>query len=169
MTLETLYYITQIIAVFAILASLVAIYWQQRQANIMARTENAEQLGSIYADTLKAVMEDAELAKIFRKVMFEDGDLDPVERTRILIYFNIMLSGHRGMWGAYQNGLLADTNMKDMDANTAWYLTRPIFRAEWKRMRAQGQFSGSFGDHVDSLMALSDEPAVERNEEEPGA
>ena len=169
MTLETLYYITQIIAVFAILASLVAIYWQQRQANIMARTENAEQLGGFFAGALQTIMADKELAGLLRKVMFEDGDLDPVERTRILIYFNIMLSGHRGMWGAYQNGLLADTNMKDMDANTAWYLTRPVFRAEWKRMRAQGQFSGSFGDHVDSLMAPAEEPAVEPYEEEPGA
>lgn len=153
MTLETIYYIGQTIAVGAILISLIAIYWQQRQANIIARTENAEVLGGNYADTLKAVMENEDLATIFRKVMFGEGDLTPVEQTRILIYFSIMLSGHRSIWGASQNGLLADMNMKDMDANTAWYLTRPLFRAEWKRLRANGQFGGGFGDHVDGLMS----------------
>ena len=39
MTLEELYYISQIVAVVAILASLAAVYWQVRQANMIARAE----------------------------------------------------------------------------------------------------------------------------------
>ena len=50
MTLETIYYIGQTVAVVAIVASLVAIYWQQREANKMARVENAAGLSSNYAE-----------------------------------------------------------------------------------------------------------------------
>ena len=44
MTLETIYYITQIIAVGAILASLVAIYIQQRKDHVLARAEHQRQI-----------------------------------------------------------------------------------------------------------------------------
>ena len=44
MTLETIYYITQIIAVGAILASLVAIYIQQRKDHALARAEHQRQI-----------------------------------------------------------------------------------------------------------------------------
>ncbi len=44
MTLETLYYITQIIAVGAILASLVAIYIQQRKDHELAKAEHQREI-----------------------------------------------------------------------------------------------------------------------------
>ena len=44
MTLETVYYITQIIAVGAILASLVAIYIQQRKDHALAKAENQREI-----------------------------------------------------------------------------------------------------------------------------
>ena len=56
MTLETVYYITQIIAVGAILASLVAIYIQQRKDHILARADSQRevlQLNSNIFDSCK--------------------------------------------------------------------------------------------------------------------
>jgi len=165
MDLEAIYYIGQTVAVVAILGSLIAIYWQQRQANIMALTQNTELIGNAYADTLRSVMEHEDLAEIFRKTMFEDCELTPVEMTRITIYFNMMLGGHRNIWTASQNGLLPEQSLKDSDANLAWYLTRPVFLNEWKRVKAQGQYGGAFGDHIDRLIKTPATPMPAPEEE----
>ena len=152
MTLETIYYIGQTGAVVAIVASLVAIYWQQREANKMARVENAAGLSSNYAESLKDVMNNAELAEIFRKVMFQDEVLNTIEATQILLYFNIMVANHRNVWLAHANGLYDDDIFNMNVANTAWYLSKPIFVNEWKRCREVGFYSGAFAEHIDSLI-----------------
>lgn len=152
MTLETVYYITQILAVGAILASLVAIYWQQREANKLARVQNSEGLTASYADSLRDLMNSAELASIFRKVMFEGEVLDPIETTRILFYFNLMITGHHKAWVAQENGLYDEESFNIVIGNTAWYLSKPIFLAEWRRIKAEGIFIGGFAEHIDSLI-----------------
>ena len=153
MTLEAIYYIGQTIAVVAILASLIAIFWQQKHANKIARVQNLEGLTTAYADSLRDIMNSDELATIFRKVMFEDQSLTPVETTRIMFYFNIMLTGHQKAWSAFENGLYDAQGLKIVDANTAWYLTKPIFLYEWKRARRTDLYSGSFGDHIEGLIS----------------
>ena len=152
MTLETIYYIGQTIAVVAILGSLIAIFLQQRQANKISRTENSQSLSMVYADSLRDIMNSAELAAIFRKVMFEDAPLDRVEATRILFYFNVMLDSNVKAWVAKQNGLYDAAAMKPMTANTAWYLTKPIFQKEWKRLEALDFYPDGFAGHINSLI-----------------
>ncbi|MEO1610448.1 MAG: hypothetical protein AAFR90_14175 [Pseudomonadota bacterium] len=152
MTLETIYYIGQTIAVVAILGSLIAIFLQQRQANKISRVENSQSLSLVYADSLRDIMNSAELAAIFRKVMFEDAPLDRVEATRILFYFNVMIDSNVKAWVAKQSGLYDAAAMKPMTANTAWYLTKPIFRKEWKRLEALGFYPDGFADHINSLI-----------------
>lgn len=152
MTLESIYYIGQTIAVVAILGSLIAIFLQQRQANKISRIENSQSLSAAYANSLRDIMNNAELAAIFRKVMFEDAPLDRVEATRILFYFSVMLDSNVKAWVAKQNGLYDATAMKPMTANTAWYLTKPIFRKEWKRLESLGFYPDGFADHINGLI-----------------
>lgn len=115
MDLETIYYIGETVAVGAILASLVAIYIQQRQANKIARVENAAALSANYSGSLRDIKNSAELAAIFRKVMFDDEALTPVETTRILLYFDLMLAEHQ----RDENGLFDKHTFQMMAANTA--------------------------------------------------
>jgi len=169
MSLETIYYITQIVAVGLILVSLVAIYWQQRQSNRIARSQNAELLMASYGNALREIMVHEDLAVIMRKVMFDGEHVSPVEATRISVLFNLMLSGHRAAWNAAQDGLYNSDVLKNYDANTTWYLSAPIFLAEWKRIRTLEQFSGSFVDHIDSLIADTTPPDSSLPKEEPDA
>ena len=167
MSLESIYYLGQTIAVIAILGSLIAIFWQQRQANKIVRVQNSQGLSSAYANALRDVMNSADLAAIFRKVMFDDEELSPIEATRILLYFSVMLDSHQKAWLALEHGLYSSETLSSVDANTAWYLTKPIFLNEWKRSRAIGLFGGSFADHIDSLIvpeAPIVEPEVTRGE-----
>ncbi len=167
MSLENIYYIGQTIAVVAILCSLGAIYWQQRQSNIIAKSQNASGLAANYTGALNNIMIHGDLAEIFRKVMFDEGELTPVETTRILIYFNQMLIAHRSEWQAANNGLFDPDILEDADANTAWYLTRPLFREEWKRVRAGAIYGGGFSGHIDSLIKAPTKLVPDLINEEP--
>ena len=105
MTLEELYYISQIVAVVAIIGSLVAIYYQQSQTNKIARAQISQDVSANYLGTLREIM-DPELAAIFRKVMFEPAPLSPVEATQILVYFNLAASSFRDAFNAERDGLV---------------------------------------------------------------
>lgn len=169
MTLEQVYYIGQTIAVLAILGSLLAIFWQQRHTNKIARVQNAAELSAAYTASLRDIMNSAELTAIFRKVMFDNGSLTPVEATRILLYFNLMLGEHHRVWRAFENGLFDKETFDVTVANTGWYLTKPIFKTEWERCRATGLFVGPFADHIDSLIKTSSNPEIEPRSEMPVA
>ena len=139
MSLEEIYYIGQTVAVVAILASLVGIFVQQRQANRIAQVQNIK-LFDVYGGAMRAIMENSELAEAFRKVMFDDVPITPVERTRILLYFSMMLTSHRDIWIAQKNGLADSFAMDQLIANTSWHLSKEIFLKEWRRLQASGHF-----------------------------
>ena len=71
MTLETIYYITQIVAVAAILASLVAIYIQQRKDHELARAEHQRETGDEYNKFYEYITQDPDALDCI-KACFQD-------------------------------------------------------------------------------------------------
>ena len=153
MTLENIYYIGQTIAVVAILGSLAGIYFQQRQANKIARSDMSQRVSSSFSDSMRELMSNPGLALAFRKVMFERSELDPVESTQILTYFNLTLTAHADAYLAYNEGLIGRPLLTTFDGNTAWYLTAPAFEREWRRVRRFALYPPNFCDHVDAQFA----------------
>ena len=153
MTLESIYYIGQTIAVAAILGSLVAIYAQQRQANKIARMDMSQRVSDSFAGTMRELMTNKELASTFRKVMFERSEPAPVEATQILIYFNLTVAAHADAFLAHSEGLIDRRTLEVFDRNTAWYLTAPVFAREWQRFRRLGFFEQKYRSHVDAQFA----------------
>jgi hypothetical protein len=147
MTLEALYYISQIIAVIAIIGSLVAIYFQQRQTNTIARLQISQSVSNDYNDTLREIM-NPELAAIFRKVMFEPAPLTPLESTQILVYFNLTLAPLRDAFYAVRDGLIDARTLDDMSKNACWYLTAPVFAGEWRRVQRTGIYGPDFAGYL---------------------
>ena len=143
MTLEELYYVSQIVAVIAIIGSLVAIYFQQSLTNKIARAQISQAVSVNYQGTLRELMT-PELAVIFRKVMFEPAPLSPAETTQILVYFNLTLSAFRDAFHAVRDELVDPRLLDDFSRNACWYLTAPIFAAEWRRLQRAGA-GGIFG------------------------
>jgi len=150
MTLENIYYIGQTVAVFAILGSLLAIFFQQRQTNKIARVDITQRVSSGYGDSMRSMMSDPALAAAFRKVMFDRTELTPVEKTQILIYFNLTLNAHADAYLAFTEGLIDRRALEGLDRNTCWYLTAPQFAREWRRIVSLGIFNPDFVEHVKS-------------------
>lgn len=166
MTLEEIYYISQIVAVFAILASLIFVGIQVRQsveqtklANKLARADMSERAMRAFTEVHREPVANRELADAWRKVMFERTELTPSETTQVLFYLNVTLHTHRTAFIAVRDGLLDRSVMRDYDINTAWYLAAPMFAREWKRVQRDGLFSGDFVIHVNALPPAPD-PAL---------
>ena len=149
MTLEELYYISQIIAVVAIIGSLVAIYFQQRQTNKIARAQITQGVSVNFQGTMRELMT-PELALIFRKVMFEPAPLTPAETTQISVYFNLTLAASRDAFLAVRDGLVDARFLDNSTANVCWYLSAPLFAAEWRRAQRSGIFGQDFVTYVNA-------------------
>jgi hypothetical protein len=152
MSLEEVYYVSQIVAVVAIIGSLVAIYFQQRQTNKIARAQISQSVSESYFGTLREIM-DPELAAIFRKVMFERGPLSPVESTQILVYFNLTIGSVRDAFHAVQDGLVDARLLENLSRNACWYLTAPLLAAEWRRAQGTGIYGQDFIAYVNGRFA----------------
>lgn len=169
MTLENVYYVGQTIAVVAILGSLLAIFFQQRQTNKIARVDITQRVSSGYGDSMRSMMSDPGLAAAFRKVMFDRTELTPVEKTQILIYFNLTLTAHADAYLAYTEGLIDRRALEGLDHNTCWYLTAPQFAREWRRIAPLGIFNPEFVEHVKlrKRMLFPDDAPDSASEREP--
>jgi hypothetical protein len=153
MTLEDAAYLSQIIAVVTVIGSLIAIYFQQRQANRIARVDMTQRVQTNYSDSLREIMGNPQLAEIFRKVMFEKSELTPVETTQILTYLNLTLSAHANAFLWMKDGMIDPRYLRDTEHNTAWYLTAPLFAREWRRVQRLGLFGRDFADYVNARVA----------------
>lgn len=160
MTLENIYYIGQTIAVVAVLASLIFVGVQVRlstaqmkQSNNLARADMSERITSGYADSLREISSNSELAGAFRKVMFDHEELSPIEQTQILTYFNLTMMNFRAAYIASREGLVETSQLESILKNALWYLTAPAFASEWRRVQHTKLFEGEFVDYVNERFA----------------
>lgn len=153
MSLVGLYYVSQIVAVLLILGSLVAIYLQQRQANAIAQADMTQRALALYAETLREIMSNRELAEVLRKVMFDNAEPSPAERTQMLVYFNIMLSVHTNAYLSVKKNLIDRSYLNDSEHNLAWYLTVPLFRQEWRRLQRLEYFGPEYAAYLSARFA----------------
>lgn len=82
MTLESLYYVSQTVAVLAILGSLVILIFQQRQTRQRAVDESADVMNSGLGDLRIRLGTDPELADLWVRGLFDLDNLSPQERFR---------------------------------------------------------------------------------------
>ena len=147
--------IGEIAGAFAVLVSLIFVGLQVRHSaeqtktsNLLARADMSERLLHTIGDTVIELARNPELAKAFRKVMFERTELTPLERTLVGSYFNVWLMRHRAAFISASNGLIDAQLVREIDATTQWYLTAPEFAEDWHYGHKNGLFSGPFAEHV---------------------
>lgn len=82
MTLENIYYIGQTIAVIAILASLVAIYFQQRQSHVFERNSGHRDLLKQASEHFDYLRDDESLFEDVRNCLYEYDSTSPFRKHR---------------------------------------------------------------------------------------
>ena len=135
MTLETIYYITQIIAVGAILASLIAIYIQQRKDHVLARAEHQRQiLAEVPRYTELAATDPAALESI-RKCFQDFEGASPQDQA---VFFHLMHTGVNIAETAFymrKDKLINDASYAGFEGAALLNLSTPGGKQYWQRAR----------------------------------
>ena len=165
MTLETIYYTTQIIAVVLIFTTLVFLAIQNRQsqkqmerANEIARAEYSGKIMRINTELLSQLIEDGELGLAFRQLLIENKwieDKDMLFRL-MMWFFNYSI-----LWmdtvSADEKGLVDKQVVNMVSGAQAFHLTFPVvWDAMVRTLSQRGLDSGAFENIISRMVALRD-------------
>ena len=166
MTLETLYFVTQIIAVVLIFPTLVFLVIQNRQsqkqmerANEIARAEYSGKIMGANMELLSQLVEDGELGLAFGRLSIENKRIEDKDMLFRLMtwFFNYSI-----LWmdtvSADEKGLVDKQVVRTVCGAQAFHLTFPVV---WDTMvltlRQRELDSDAFDNIVSRMVALRDE------------
>lgn len=146
MTLETIYYIGQTIAVVAILASLVAIYIQQRKDHALARAEHQREI----LDSSTRLFDSNWLHRTglesVRQCLVDFEDAEPDQQAEFGAFaVQTILLAEKAMY-ADQDGLLVDAALEAYLNIAVFFIGTPGGRQYWARTKPM------FGDEIKTLL-----------------
>ena len=142
MTLETVYYIGQTVAVLAILLSLVGIWLQMRQSQQIARADLSNQLRLAYQNLTFRMVDDPELVHGFRVLVIERGRLDDdITLGRMMGWFGAYANLYNDAVDATRKGLLDDWLFEEIESAWVQYLTVPVVWKNAQNILAQRRSS----------------------------
>lgn len=148
MSLETIYYLSQIVAVLAILGSLIFVGVQIRQHTKQARAAAAQSVYENYASWYMFSGESMERARIGVKAL---KDLDSLSDEENVIFMGTMMAQFAYLQSAFylwQDGSLKDEVWRSMEATVTTVLTASGGKAFWKRRRFS--FTEAFCVHIET-------------------
>ena len=154
MTLENIYYVGQTIAVLAVLASLIAIWIQMRQANRLAKLETTRMIWSDAIDMLRSQVEDGEKAEFLQVALFSNERLTDAEKTRLYLILSSMFVGLENGFAMAQSGMMEEGFWPRMRASAIDYL-KPARGRRWWAVARQRTFAPNpaFVAEMDALVA----------------
>lgn len=149
MTLENLYMLSQVIAAFAIVGSLIFVGLQmrhsekaQRSATFQARAVNHMEAGYRWVEPHNQA--------VIAASQVRGRELSAQERQHLSALFQVILRGSENAFRQHQEGLLDAAALRDQGRILGEMFSNPTFRAVWRLRR--DIFSDVFRDFVDDIM-----------------
>jgi hypothetical protein len=107
MTLESIYFISQIVAVIAILASLIFVGLQVRQSTAATKAAAAQAVHNNFAGWYTSMQNQPNVLAIIIKGLREYNVLDEVEKAQIIAVFMSFSSYHQDAFYKWKDGSLS--------------------------------------------------------------
>jgi hypothetical protein len=131
MTLETIYYISQIVAVVGIFASLIFVGLQVRQNTKALRATSHHAITDSFNAINNLVLSDPKVARIMRLTLAGSEEMDEDERVSANYMLLANMRIFETLYYQYKNGTL-DKKLFDAELKTLkWVATLPGFLAWW--------------------------------------
>ncbi|MDX1580176.1 MAG: hypothetical protein R3360_01000 [Alphaproteobacteria bacterium] len=169
MDLETVYYISQTVAVIVIIATLIALLIQTRQTNSISRAELTQSQWMDWGNMLVSFYDTPEKAELLRRGLIEDGDLTGAERDRISIFLAINVSIAEGAYYLKTRGMIEPVAYDCNLEMVRFHLTFPRARRWWQK-RGRQFYKPPFRDVIDQIVeeAETQQPAESGQGVQPG-
>lgn len=155
MTLEEIYYVGQTIAVVVIVLTLIALLWQGRQTNRIARADLTLGLWVNAGAANYALMDSPEKAEFMQRALFTDEALTEAEKVRFGNLMGYAVGMHEGALMLSGRGLLEPAVMARTEGLMRLYFRSPRVRKWWKTRRDFG-YDPAFRSIMDKIAAEFD-------------
>jgi hypothetical protein len=145
MSLEHIFYVSQSIAAVAVIASLLYLAQQVRQAERVQRATMQQGRADRTTQASLAVAS-SELARVLQKGMAGDTELTREEFTQWMWMCRALFLSGEDSFLQHEAGMLSDAAFDSYVAGVKFYFSMPGMRAAWKLIESQfGSNFRSFG------------------------
>ena len=148
MTLESIYYIGQTIAVLALVMSLIFVGMQMRRANELARNEVSDRVVEAFAEKLQTVMADAEFSAVFMRAYAGRSDFSEEEWGRLALFTSMIINSVRSFISAKQRGLMEPIAEEAGMRTICFFLSQPAFARIWRWHEKSGAHNPAIFDVI---------------------
>jgi hypothetical protein len=146
MSLEHIFYLSQSVAAVAVIASLLYLAQQVRQAERVQRATMQQGRADRTSEAALAVA-NPELARVLQKGIAGDPNLTREEFTQWMQMCRAMFLSGEDSFLQHATGMLSDAAFDSYVAGVKFYFSMPGLRAAWKLSEAQfGSEFRSFGN-----------------------
>ncbi|MEZ5997797.1 MAG: hypothetical protein R3B98_03780 [Hyphomonas sp.] len=152
MTIETVYYVSQILAVVVIIGSLIAILFQAKQTNTVARANLT--LASVLQTgaTHYSFMDSPEKADFMYRALFGNEPLTSAEKIRFGNLMGYAIGMHEAAYLLRQRGLIEDAAYDRSEGLSRLYLQSARVR-KWWQTRRDYSYDAAFRTIIDDIAA----------------
>lgn len=150
MTFEDIYYVSQIVAVIVIVATLVAILVQAHQTNKIARAELTLSMWMQTGMMHYSLYDTPEKAEFMHRAMYGAAPLKEGEADRLYTALGMAVGTHEAAFNLRQRGLVEAVAYDRNAGTTRLYFQSPRVRKWWRRARDVGM-DPQFRQIVDAI------------------
>lgn len=153
MTIETIYYASQIVAVIVIIATLIAILWQAHQTNKIARAELTLNWWMAAGAMNQSVVDSADKAAFMTRVFDPSATLSREDMTRLAFQMHTQVGIFQGAHTLRRRGLVEDTSFALSKRGMSRFLaSAPVARQWWRGHRGDG-YEADFQKIMDEIVS----------------
>ncbi|NWG93262.1 MAG: hypothetical protein HXY21_12280 [Parvularculaceae bacterium] len=150
MTLESVYYIGQTVAVVVIVLTLFAILYQGWQTNRIARSDMTRASWIETGQTHYSLVDSPEKADFMQRALFGEAALTEAEKLRFGNLMGLAIGTHEGAHMLLQRGLIEHAAYRRSEGITRLYMQSPRVR-KWWRTRREYSYDPKFRALIDKV------------------
>lgn len=181
MSLEQVSLLAQIVSAAAVIASLLFVGIQLRQATRAVRASSSQAHSAMYHAIIASIIDDAEFARIWRESLVDPDSQGADERARFLAFTSTIFRYYESSRVQWLRGQLDDehwhtikqqaTSLAGMPGIQAWWLVRRHWHSEdfqlWFEGLEPAEGETIYGSTVDEVRHAMSTPATPKQAEAP--
>ena len=161
MNLEHASLVAQIVSAAAVIASLIFVGFQLRQATAAIRASSSQAHSGLYTDLVQCIIDNADFAGIWSIGLADPKRLTEEEWVRFVAYASALFRLYESSWVQWQRGRLEKEHWHTIEQQAVCFGSLPGLKAAWQ-IRG-GWFSPAFRAWFESLQALDPPDAYARD------
>ncbi len=140
MTIQELGSLGELIAAVATVATLIYLAIQIRSNTVVAKAEARRSVRGLASPVYQSIVENAEVARIFREGLGDPSKLDPDEWVRFSFLMGQMIGATSSIFDEIRDGILASDYFIPSQKTSVRFLASPGGQKFW------GQFGSTYSD-----------------------